>query len=110
MRLIKTAPGIGNSNDALNFATAPAVNQDITFPAAGTYTFSAWMKSSTPTVRTWMMVGWDNFVPMEVGTEWKRYEITVNRGSPGGSFVRIYLMQQGTPWVDAVVLRLRSQD
>ncbi len=71
--------------------------------AAGKYTFSAWLKGNRP-VRVWMMVGWEKFVPVEVGTEWKRYEITVDRGAAGNSFVRIYLMQQGTLWVDAVRL------
>ena len=107
MRLIKTAPGIGNSDDAFNLATTPAIHQQVTFPAAGSYAFSAWMKADRK-VRTWMMVGWDKFVPVEVGTDWQRYEITAHRSSAGSSFVRIYLMQQGTLWVDAVQLNAEA--
>ena len=100
MRLIKVAPGIGDSDDAFNLATTPAASASLRYMGGGKHVLSAWMKADKP-VRTWMMAGWSTYIPVEVGTEWKRYHITYD-AKPGHSFVRIYLMQQGTLWIDAV--------
>jgi hypothetical protein len=61
------------------------------------------MKADRP-VEVRVMNAWQGMIPVQVGTEWKRYDVTFNRGSAGRSFLRIALLDQGTLWLDALQL------
>lgn len=103
LRLIKTASGIADSDGLYNLAEAPAAGQTVDHPETGKYTFSVWLKGDRP-VRARLMAGWSTMEDFEVGTEWTRYQFSYDRGSPGKSFVRVYLMKEGKLWVDGVQL------
>lgn len=100
LRLERTEPGRGDGNDAFNFATAPATDQRIHYPSAGTYTCSLYLKANRPAL-VWLMLGWGNLHRLEVSTQWQRYSVTYD-AQGGNSFIRLYIMDQGKLWIDAV--------
>ena len=101
LRMTKTAKGIADSNGVYNFCEAPAIEQAINHPQKGKYTFSVYLKAKKP-VRAWLMAGWGKPKAVEVGRKWQRYSMTYEKSSPGKQTVRVYLLQEGTLWSDAV--------
>ena len=102
LRLIKATPGIADSAGVMERAAAPAACQEVTLPASGTYALSAWLRADRP-ARVRAMVGWAASTDLNVGTEWRRFEVTAE-GEAGGSFVRLYLLSEGALFLDDVSL------
>ena len=102
LRLIKATPGIADSAGVMERAAAPAACQEVTLPATGTYALSAWLRADRP-ARVRAMVGWAAPTDLNVGTEWRRFEVTAEREA-GGSFVRLYLLSEGALMLDDVSL------
>ena len=103
LRLVKTEPGVADSEGVFERAEAPAACQDVTLPAAGRYRLTAWLRADRP-ARVRAMVGWSAAGDVEVGPGWRRYEFGADRPA-GRTFVRLYLLSEGTLFLDDVALR-----
>ncbi|MFA9477912.1 PEP-CTERM sorting domain-containing protein [Phycisphaerales bacterium AB-hyl4] len=102
MRLTNAA---GDTRNIYTNAWAPAVSQGFSFVEAGDHTLSLYLKAEGGS-RVWILVGWDELFQFDVTDEWERYEFLLEDIDPGGSFLRVYMMDKGTLWVDGVQMEL----
>lgn len=100
MRLTEPEGGV---YDDIFLYQVPGIHQGgLSYPAAGTYTYSVWMKADRPDVTVTLQESWSTFEDVEVGTEWARYSVPIVKTGAGGGFVAVYVLDQGTVWVDAM--------
>jgi chitodextrinase len=106
MRLTEKEGGV--FDDIFMFQVPGIFQGGLEYRSAGTYTYSVWMKADRPDVTVTLQESWSTFENVEVGTEWARYEVQINKNGAGGGFAALWVMDQGTVWVDAIQMELAN--
>lgn len=109
MRLVKKHGPRAGTTEMLYYAEAPALSGHLPKLNAGDYLLSLYLKAKPGDTGLTMLIGWGIRKELTAGSEWKRHEIPFSVAAGQSPFIRLYLVDPGTVWIDNVSVQRQGK-